>query len=526
MGQTNTPRQVTFRIYLDGYDGNLYEVSASKATKSIINWDEKTYKALRNGYNYQDSTTGFQNDMAQDEETRKEIQAKNNAIEFMSRFHYTDFVSACLPTESSLMWSVTWAQRLTLTHHINLIKAQKLQHQQQLDEIENLSKRTIERIETDEELSDSEKLIKIEEAKAEKKLAKDSENETWKSRQKLTLMFEWEVTRNKGKFPIVKSGRGIYHEFTYAETLEFEKLLKVQYDENTGLYQLPEDVENAASINLESEGARPFLSIDKVMPKMIYAKDYSNLAKEAYDLTGHQKMEIKLSRKYVAKDKILQAEQEGYPKTSWTMSGGLSPDYNEKNLIWYNLQSKCKNKEKTHGSFLDAPTIYKGTEVIIVSDKTAPDLLVTVNNLGVIGLYISAVLVIGRLLRASMTWDASSVAFTELPNVDRIWDLFNDLYLVREMRLWKLEEDLVAQIVFLFRCPEALIKYTRHPIESSNEEDDSSGSEDNSKTHGPDSQDDDQVDGPNHSRHYGRPPDYHENYGYDDMSYEYRSQNT
>ena len=59
--------------------------------------------------------------------------------------------------------------------------------------------------------------------------------------------------------------------------------------------------------------------------------------------------------------------------------------------------------------------------------------------------------------------------FTELPNVDRVWELFNDLHLVREMdtmaekERFTLEEDLVAQITFLFRSPEALIKYTRHP---------------------------------------------------------------
>ena len=81
-------------------------------------------------------------------------------------------------------------------------------------------------------------------------------------------------------------------------------------------------------------------------------------------------------------------------------------------------------------------------------------------------------MVIGRVLRSSLTWDASTIMFTDLPYIEVVWQMFTDLHMVREMGEWKLEEDITAQLVFLFRSPEALIKYTRHPRTKEKEKED------------------------------------------------------
>ncbi|KAG8263213.1 hypothetical protein J6590_038102 [Homalodisca vitripennis] len=60
--------------------------------------------------------------------------------------------------------------------------------------------------------------------------------------------------------------------------------------------------------------------------------------------------------------------------------------------------------------------------------------------------------------------------FDDMPNVDRVLQLCLDIYLVRESGELDLEEDLFAKLVFLYRSPETLIKWTRPPEEIPPEE--------------------------------------------------------
>lgn len=64
--------------------------------------------------------------------------------------------------------------------------------------------------------------------------------------------------------------------------------------------------------------------------------------------------------------------------------------------------------------------------------------------------------------------------FDDMPFVDRLLQLCFDIYLVREASEFTLEEDLFAKLVFLFRSPETLIKWTR-PKEELADNDDPEG---------------------------------------------------
>jgi len=64
------------------------------------------------------------------------------------------------------------------------------------------------------------------------------------------------------------------------------------------------------------------------------------------------------------------------------------------------------------------------------------------------------------LLQTSQT-----IMFNELPNVERLWNLLRDIYLVREHDILSTEEQLFAKLIFLYRSPETLIRFTKPKIE-------------------------------------------------------------
>jgi piezo-type mechanosensitive ion channel component 1/2 len=80
----------------------------------------------------------------------------------------------------------------------------------------------------------------------------------------------------------------------------------------------------------------------------------------------------------------------------------------------------------------------------------------------IVGLYVTLIVFGSRFLRSSIfNLETTSIIVEELPNVDRIINLCKDIYLVRESKEFSLEEDLVSKLLFLYRSPETLIKWTR-----------------------------------------------------------------
>ncbi|XP_071441072.1 piezo-type mechanosensitive ion channel component [Hetaerina americana] len=84
-----------------------------------------------------------------------------------------------------------------------------------------------------------------------------------------------------------------------------------------------------------------------------------------------------------------------------------------------------------------------------------------ISGAGIIGLYTSMVILLSKFSRGFFTGIAERIMFEDMPYVDRILQLCLDIYLVRESGELDLEEDLFAKLVFLYRSPETLIKWTR-----------------------------------------------------------------
>ena len=83
----------------------------------------------------------------------------------------------------------------------------------------------------------------------------------------------------------------------------------------------------------------------------------------------------------------------------------------------------------------------------------------------IIGLYVSLVLVVGRFVRLFFSGISYKIMFEELPNVDKILKLCLEVYLAREAQELKLEEDLFAKLLFLYRSPETMIKWTKIKVD-------------------------------------------------------------
>ncbi|XP_028282873.1 piezo-type mechanosensitive ion channel component 2 isoform X3 [Parambassis ranga] len=113
-------------------------------------------------------------------------------------------------------------------------------------------------------------------------------------------------------------------------------------------------------------------------------------------------------------------------------------------------KQKCKDKK------FDA-----GLEMYIFSDKVSPPSLGFLAGYGIMGLYASVVLVIGKFVREFFSGISHTIMFEELPNVDRILKLCTDIFLVRETGELDLEEDMYSKLIFLYRSPETMIKWTR-----------------------------------------------------------------
>nr|XP_046251923.1 piezo-type mechanosensitive ion channel component 2 [Scatophagus argus] len=105
-------------------------------------------------------------------------------------------------------------------------------------------------------------------------------------------------------------------------------------------------------------------------------------------------------------------------------------------------------------------------EIVLFNDKVSPSSLGFLAGHGIVGLYMSVVLVIGKFVREFFNGISRSIMFEELPCVDRVLKLCTDIFVVRETGEMELEETLFEKLIFLYRSPETMIKMTREKKDS------------------------------------------------------------
>ncbi|XP_034138402.1 piezo-type mechanosensitive ion channel component [Drosophila guanche] len=129
---------------------------------------------------------------------------------------------------------------------------------------------------------------------------------------------------------------------------------------------------------------------------------------------------------------------------------------------WWNMFDYCNDKFYQEILYsLPLSNCEGGVVLYIFNDKSFPSAMSFLEKTGIIGLYTTFVYVVSRVIRSLVANNHRRIMFEDLPYVDRLLKLCNDIYLVRETQEYRLEEDLYGKLLFLYRSPETLIKWTR-----------------------------------------------------------------
>ncbi|EDW25357.1 GL26552 [Drosophila persimilis] len=134
----------------------------------------------------------------------------------------------------------------------------------------------------------------------------------------------------------------------------------------------------------------------------------------------------------------------------------------ETNGLWWEIRDFCNDtfynttlKEFAYSNCTSGIVMYT------FNDKKFPSTFSFLTAGGIIGLYTTFVLLASRFMKSFIGGQNRKIMFEDLPYVDRVLQLCLDIYLVREALEFALEEDLFAKLLFLYRSPETLIKWTR-----------------------------------------------------------------
>ncbi|XP_016961874.1 piezo-type mechanosensitive ion channel component isoform X5 [Drosophila biarmipes] len=135
---------------------------------------------------------------------------------------------------------------------------------------------------------------------------------------------------------------------------------------------------------------------------------------------------------------------------------------NETNGLWWEIRDFCDDSfyNETLSKFAYT-NCTSGIVMYTFNDKKFPTTFSFLTAGGIIGLYTTFVLLASRFMKSFIGGQNRKIMFEDLPYVDRVLQLCLDIYLVREALEFALEEDLFAKLLFLYRSPETLIKWTR-----------------------------------------------------------------
>ncbi|XP_030629584.1 piezo-type mechanosensitive ion channel component 2 [Chanos chanos] len=257
----------------------------------------------------------------------------------------------------------------------------------------------------------------------------------------------------------------------FMESYTHEDVTKAKMDKNSNsLWTISPPSRNTLVKTLESHNITLTMSWSIQRNLTLGAK--AETASEKYSLELHNETRAKLitllnytgnmdNKEECKKNVVI---EDIFPKYIRAPSDSNAKPIDQFYGEYFNL-TLCLENKKTNGSVQEWWMVKEnktsGLEFYVFSDRVSPPSLGFLAGYGIMGLYASVVLVIGKFVREFFSGISHKIMFEELPNVDRILKLCTDIFLVRETGELDLEEDLYAKLIFLYRSPETMIKWTR-----------------------------------------------------------------
>lgn len=156
-------------------------------------------------------------------------------------------------------------------------------------------------------------------------------------------------------------------------------------------------------------------------------------------------------------------------QTAWDLAMKLKAADNMTDMLWTAEMVPDEANAKLAFQLEEVPYGKKGlryVQIVAFVDRVFPNFITKYVQGGIIAMYVAVVLLVGRLIRGMITNAPLDVIISEIPNPDYLLKICLDIYLVREAKDFVLEQDLFAKLIFLFRSPATLIKWTRYKVKT------------------------------------------------------------
>ncbi|CAH1132569.1 unnamed protein product [Ceutorhynchus assimilis] len=253
--------------------------------------------------------------------------------------------------------------------------------------------------------------------------------------------------------------------------------------QNTEIPRLPNKQRQSLIDILNFENKTTFLRLPMVFPKfMLITKDAKSkvlgIIKEptTIDTTStSERSDDYISARssqeeyFVAKSFEHDEDEEILPNPSLFRNLLISLKTGKNREVWWHMQEECDITDDDYFYYLKNIQHNSCDQLVMYTfnEKVFSKTISYITQSGIIGLYLLYFMIMVDFMRGCrVTVDA--IWINDWPDPEGLWRKCREVYIARDMRNYELEEELFAELIFIMRSREVLIKLTRETTSAYN----------------------------------------------------------